>query len=185
MITPSSTTVRSDQDVGSLSVDFHSRLLIDALLTGLVKLLEDIAGVEDASTFIGSVAGQLGSEIEKKYSAALGVQRFTRKQLAAMLVDLENRAGGKFFVIEESPDRIVLGNSRCPLGKAARGHPSLCMMTSNILGRLTANTLGYAAVDAERTIARGDRGCSIVIDLVPVPLRPGAREYFRDDAFPL
>jgi predicted ArsR family transcriptional regulator len=177
--------VSPDQEIGSLSVDFHHRTLMDALLTGLVKLLEDLAGIEDASVFIGSVAGHLGSELEKKYSAALGIQHFRREQLSAVLVDLENRAGGKFFVIEDSADRIVLGNSKCPLGKAARGHPSLCMMTSNLLGRLTANAAGYAAVELEQTIARGDRGCHIVIDLVPTELRLDAREYFRDDAFPL
>jgi predicted ArsR family transcriptional regulator len=182
---PPSSTVKPDQEIGSLSVDFHHRTLVDSLLVGLVKLLEDVAGIEDASTFIGSVAGHLGSELEKKYSAALGIKHFKREQLSAVLVDLQNRAGGKFFVIEDGADRIVLGNSKCPLGKAIRGHPSLCMMTSNVLGRLTANAVGYAAVDLEKAIARGDRGCLVVIDLVPTELRLDAREYFRDDAFPL
>lgn len=59
------------------------------------------------------------------------------------------------------------------------------MMTSNLLGRMTANALGYAAIDIEKTIARGDHGCRIVIDLVPAELGPDTREYFRDDAFPM
>lgn len=182
MVPPPVTMDIPGTETGTVNVDFHNRSLVDALLIGLVKMLEDVAGVEDASVFIGSVAGQIGADLEQKYSRALGVRHFGREQLSAILVDLENKAGGQFFVIEDQPDRIVLGNSRCPLGKSVQGHPSLCMMTSNFLGRTTANALGYAAVDLEKSIARGHRGCRIVIELASPELGPETREYFRDDA---
>jgi predicted ArsR family transcriptional regulator len=144
--------------------------------------LETTAGIEDASTYVASIAARLETEIEQRYKAALGVQHFSRTQLPAILVDLKNRAGGAFFVIEEDDDHIVLGNCTCPLGDAVRNHPSLCMLTSNLFGLLTANALGYAAVDLEETIAAGATGCRVVIHLKRTEQSPDTREYFRDDA---
>jgi uncharacterized protein len=169
-------------DIGSLDIDFDHHRLLDTLVAGMAGLLETTAGIEDASTYVASIAARLGTEIEKRYKAALGVQTFSRTQLPAILIDLKNRAGGTFFVVEENDDHIVLGNCACPLGNAVRNHPSLCMLTSNIFGLLAANTLGYAAVDLEQTIATGAAGCRVVIHLKRTELRPDTREYFRDDA---
>jgi predicted ArsR family transcriptional regulator len=148
----------------------------------MVKVLEDNAGAEDACVFVGGIASQVGADLEKKYIEALGVRTLSRAQLIAILIDVQNRISGDFYLIEESEERIVLGNRICPLGETVRTHPALCMMTSHISGRLTANALGYAAVDLEQTIARGDLGCRIVIYLKPTKLPPASREYFRGDA---
>lgn len=156
--------------------------LFDFILAGMAKLLEDIAGPDDAATYVSSIAGQLGVELERKYMAALNVQRFSREQLSAILVDLKNRAGGAFFVIEETADRIVLGNGACPLGNAVRGHTSLCMTTSNVFGLLAANALGYAAIELQETIAAGAAACRVVIHLNPVGGSATVKEFFRDDA---
>ena len=97
-----------------------------------------------------------------------------------VLVDLKRRIQGDFFVIEETEDRIVLGNRACPFAEMVVGRPSLCMMTSNVFGHIAAQNLGYAAVDLQRTIARGDPGCRVVVHLRPGPDVPaGAREYFQ------
>lgn len=169
-------------DIGSLDIAFDRHRLFDALVAGMAGLLENTAGIEDASTYVAGIATHLGTEIEKRYKTALGVQNFSRTQLPTILVDLKNRADGAFFVVEENDDHIILGNRACPLGNAVRNHPSLCMLTSNIFGLLTANALGYAAVDLEQTIAAGATGCRVVIHLKRTELRPETREYFRDDA---
>jgi hypothetical protein len=56
------------------------------------------------------------------------------------------------------------------------------MLTSNIFGVMTANAVGYAAVDLEQTIARGAAACRVVLHLKRTELHPDTREYFRDDA---
>jgi hypothetical protein len=173
---------RAEHRVGTLNVDFGRQSLFDFLLAGMVKVLEDNAGTEDASIFVGGIASQISADLEKKYIDALGVRALSRAQLIAILIDVQNRVSGDFYLVEESEERIVLGNRICPLGTAVRGHPALCMMTSQISGRLTANAHGYAAVDLEQTIARGDLGCRIVIYLKPTELSPASREYFRGDA---
>jgi predicted ArsR family transcriptional regulator len=97
-----------------------------------------------------------------------------------VLVDLKRRIQGDFFVVEETEDRIVLGNRACPFGAMVDGRPSLCMMTSNVFGHIASQNLGYAAVDLPRTIAQGDLGCQVVIYLRPGAHVPAAaREYFQ------
>jgi len=169
-------------NIGSLDIGFDHQGLFSTLVTDMAELLETIAGPEDACAYVSSIAARLGTDIEKRYKTALGLQHLNRNQLVEVLVDLKNRAGGAFFVIEQDEDRVVFGNCACPLGHAAANHPSLCMLTSNIFGRLAANAVGYAAVDLEETIAKGAAGCRVVLHLKRMELGPDTREYFRDDA---
>lgn len=182
MSEPPSETPASMPSMAGLDIDTDRQQLFDFILAGMAKLLEDIAGPDDAATYISGIASQLGTDLEQKYMAALNVQRFSREQLSAILVDLKNRTNGAFFVIEETADRIVLGNGACPLGNAVRGHTSLCMTTSGVFGLLAANALGYAAIDLQETIAAGASGCRVVIHLSPAGASATAKEYFRDDA---
>lgn len=169
-------------NIGALDIDFDHQGLFNALVADLAELLESIAGVEDACAYVSGIAARLGTDIEKQYKSALGVQHLSRDQLIEVLIDLKNRAGGAFSVIEQDEDRVVFGNCSCPLGRAAANHPSLCMVTSNIFGRLSANAIGYAAVDLEETIARGAAQCRVVLHLKRTEPGPETREYFRDDA---
>lgn len=169
-------------NIGSLDIDFDRHGLFNTLVASMAELLETIAGVEDACAYVSSIAARLESDIEKQYKTALHVHTLNRAQLIDVLIDLKNRAGGGFSVIEQDEDRVVFGNRTCPLGSAASNHPSLCMLTSNIFGRMAANTVGYAAVDLEQTIATGAAGCRVVLHLKRTELGPDTREYFRDDA---
>ena len=85
-------------------------------------------------------------------------------------------------MIEQTSDRVVLGNRKCPFGRNVEGRPSLCMMTSNVFGRIAAENLGYSRVRIDEAIARGDAGCRVVIELRPTE-QPGddEREYFRTE----
>jgi predicted ArsR family transcriptional regulator len=169
-------------NIGALDIDFDHDGLFNTLVADMAELLETIAGVDDACAYVSSIAARLGTDIEKQYKTALGLQHLNRNQLIEVLVDLKNRAGGAFSVIEQDEDRVVFGNCTCPLGQAAANHPSLCMLTSNIFGRLAANAVGYAAVDLEETIARGAAGCRVILHLKRTEVGPDTREYFRDDA---
>lgn len=180
-MTPSATNTTLP-NIGSLDIDFDHHGLVNTLVADMAGLLETIAGVEDACAYVSCIAARLGTDIEKQYKAALGIQHLNRDQLIDILIDLKNRAGGEFSLIEQDEDRLVFGNCACPLGHAASNHPSLCMLTSNIFGRLTANAIGYAAVDLEQTIAKGDSSCRVVLHLKRMELGPDTREYFRDDA---
>lgn len=172
----------SPPSIGSLDVGFGHHDLFKALVASMAELLESIAGIDDACAYVSGIAARLAADIEKRYKSALGVQHLNRDQLIEILIDLKNRAGGGFSVLERSEDQIVFGNCACPLGDAAVNHPSLCMLTSNIFGRLTANAVGYAAVDLEETIAKGSAGCRVVLHLKRTEPGPDTREYFRDDA---
>ncbi|MFJ7149141.1 methanogen output domain 1-containing protein [Streptomyces sp. NPDC100445] len=167
----------SDVDI-ALDRDVFLRTLVRELAT----TLESVIGLEEASGYISVVGQAVGTEIDRMYLAALGVDRLTGEQVAEALVDLKRRIQGDFHVIEQDATKIVLGNRACPFAEKVVGRESMCMMTSNVFGTVAARNLGYARVDLEQTIARGDAGCRVVVHLVPDTgaQTPAGREYFGD-----
>ncbi len=151
-----------------------------SLIRELAGTLEEVVGIEDASGYISVVGTAIGEQIDAAYKDALAVDRLSREQVAEVLVDLKKRIQGDFFIIEETEDKLVLGNRVCPFGDKVLDRPSLCMMTSNVFGHIAGQNLGYAAVDLEETIAQGHSGCRVVVYLRPNDSIPAsAREYFQ------
>ena len=150
------------------------------LIRELAGTLQDVVGIDEAAGYISVVGTAMGEHIDDTYRKALAVDHLSREQVRDVLVDLKRRIQGDFFVIEETEDRIVLGNRACPFAEMVEGRPSLCMMTSNVFGHIAAQNLGYAAVELQRTIAQGDLGCRVVVHLRPgADVPPAAREYFQ------
>jgi predicted ArsR family transcriptional regulator len=163
-------------------VGLERDLFLRLLLRELAGTLQDVVGLEEASGYISVVGAAMGEYIDGEYRRALAVDRLSREQVSAVLVDLKRRIQGDFFVVEEAEDRIVLGNRACPFGGMVLGRPSLCMMTSNVFGSITAQNLGYAGISLEQTIAEGHPACRVVVRLRPsASAEPGVREYFRRD----
>ncbi len=151
------------------------------LIRELAGTLEDVVGLEDASGFISVVGQNIGRKIDHAYKLQLNTNRLSREQVAEVLVDLKARIRGSFYVIECSEEKIVFGNRDCPFGDRVVGRSSMCMMTSNVFGSITADNLGYARVVLDETIARGDAGCHVTVYLEPDPAADEVegREYFR------
>jgi hypothetical protein len=57
------------------------------------------------------------------------------------------------------------------------------MMTSNVLGSIAAQNLGYAKVERQDTIAGGKPGCRVAVYLNPNGEAETARgrEYFKEE----
>ena len=131
--------------------------------------------MEEASGFISVVGQRVGDQINESYRQALEVSTLSREQVAQVLVDLKRRIQGDFFVVEESDEKIVLGNRACPFAEKVLGRPALCMMTSNVFGVIAAENLGYSKVTIERSIAQGDAECRVVVYLKPTAEAAAAR----------
>lgn len=165
--------------IADLEIPLERDVFLRRLLRELAGTLEDVVGTEEASGFVSVVGAAMGEQIDNDYRRALHVDRLTREQVGEVLVDLKRRIQGDFYIIEETDDRIVLGNRRCPFSEHVRDRPSLCMMTSNVFGHIAAQNLGYAAVELKETIARGHPGCVVVVHLKPTAeASPEAREYY-------
>lgn len=167
--------------IAEASIPLDRDRFMRALIRALAGTLEEVVGLEEASGYISVVGQQIGADIDRAYRTALGVPTLDRSQVAGVLVDLKRRIAGDFYVIEESDDRIVLGNRACPFGDRVSGRPSMCMMTSNVFGVIAAENLGYGRVELQETIAAGHPGCRVVVHLKPPAEsepREG-REYFR------
>lgn len=167
--------------LAQLDIPLESDLFLRNLIRELSGVLEDVVGLKEAAGFISIVGQNMGNQMDLDYKKALGVSRLTRAQVADVLVDLKGRIKGDFYIVEQNDDRIVLGNRACPFAEEVVGRPSMCMMTSNVFGMIASQSLGYAKVTLEETIARGDRGCLVVIHLQPgaeSEAAPG-QEYFQ------
>ena len=170
----------SPTSVQDLPIGLERDVFLRTLIRELAGTLQDVVGMEEASGFISVVGPRVGDQINESYRNALAVSSLSRGQVGEVLVDLKRRIQGDFFIIEESDDKIVLGNRACPFAEKVIGRPALCMMTSNVFGTIAADNLGYSKVVIERSIAQGDPGCRVVVHLRPTPEAEAAtgREYF-------
>lgn len=151
------------------------------LLRDVADSLAKSLGPEKASQMVAEIGERTGTQLNMYYRAALKSLSLSREEIAATLVDLKRRIEGDFYVIEESDEKIVLGNRACPFAEKVLGRPSMCMMTSNVFGSIAARNLGYAKVALEQTIAEGAPGCRVVVYLKQdgESERAQGREYFE------
>jgi predicted ArsR family transcriptional regulator len=165
------------------AIPLNRDVFLRTLIRELSGTLEDIVGLKEAAGFISVVGQNVGDGMNGDYRAALQVPTLSREQVAQVLVDLKRRIQGDFYIIEESDEKIVFGNRQCPFEDKVLGRTSMCMMTSNVFGAIAAENLGYAKVELQQTIAKGDPGCLVVVYLRPGPEAQAAegREYFRSE----
>jgi predicted ArsR family transcriptional regulator len=167
--------------ISELPVSLERDRFLRSLLRELAGTLQDLVGLEEAAGFVSLVGQRIGDQINAEYRTALGTACLSRQQVRDVLVDLKRRIKGDFYVVEETEEKIVLGNRCCPFGDKVADRPALCMMTSNVFGVVASENLGYAKVTLNETIARGGAGCLVTIYLKPTEeaREVHGREYFR------
>ena len=151
----------------------HSKdLFLRTVLRELAGILEQTVGEHEAEAYINYVGLMLGRALNETYRAAFSVSRLNPMQVASTLVDLKARIDGQFSIESMDGERIVLRNSACPFGEKVIGRPSMCRMTANVFGFVTAENLGYSRVEISEAIARGDSCCRVIINLTKSKLPP-------------
>jgi predicted ArsR family transcriptional regulator len=137
------------------------------LLRDVADSLAQSLGPEKAAQMVADIGERTGTQLNMYYRAALKSLNLSREEIAAALVDLKRRIEGDFYVIEQSDDKIVLGNRACPFGSKVLDRPALCMMTSSVFGAIASQNRGYAKVELQQTIARRHPECRVVVHLRP------------------
>ena len=152
------------------------------LIGELAAVLHSVVGEQEASGFVSLVGRSMGRHLNAQYCEALGRTPLGREDVGEVMVDLKRRIQGDFAVESSSDAAIVLTNRACPFAEHVVGRPALCMMTSNVFGTVAATHLGYARVEIQEAIARGDLGCRVVVHLqLPTGGEPvHGEEYFGD-----
>ena len=170
--------------VQTADISLDRDVFLRTLIRELSGTLQEVVGVKEASGFVSIVGQRMGDYINDQYAAALNASTLSRQEVAGVLVDLKRRIQGDFYIIEESDDKIVLGNRACPFGDKVIGRPAMCMMTSNVFGAIAARNLGYAKVELQKTIALGQPECRVVVYLraTPESEQSEGREYFGIDS---
>jgi predicted ArsR family transcriptional regulator len=178
-IMTSSTEIQTP--VSQLDIPLERDVFLRTLIRELSGTLQEIVGIEEAAGFISVVGQTMGDQINHAYKSALKVSNLSQEQVIDVLVDLKKRIQGDFYVIEQDDEKIVFGNRVCPFAEKVIGRPSICMMTSNVFGSITANNLGYAKVELQETIAAGASSCRVVVylELTEDAEEAEGREYFK------
>lgn len=168
-------------EASALPIPLDRDVFLRNLIRELAGTLQDVVGLEEASGFVSVVGQRVGDQINQSYKNALKVDGLDRPQVAAVLVDLKRRIKGDFYIVEETEEKIVLGNRACPFGDKVLGRPAMCMMTSNVFGVIAAENLGYSKVELKETIAQGHPRCLVVVYLKATDASESAsgREYFK------
>lgn len=147
---------------------FGRESFLRALVVELARTVHETRGPGDAQDLIAHVGATVGGQMEAEYRAAHSVlRRLTAEEMAECYVRLKAAIDGDFYIVAVSPDRIVLGNRRCPFGAAVTRSPSLCRMTSSVFGGIAARNSGAATVHLDERIAVGDARCLVTIELGP------------------
>lgn len=175
--------VQAESPAQSLDIPLERDVFLRTLIRELSGTLQDVVGLEEASGFVSVVGQRMGEWMDKSYREAWQVERMSQAQVADALVDLKARINGDFKLETRSDEKMMFSNTRCPFEDKVEGRPSMCMMTSNVFGTIAAENLGYAKVELQKTIAKGDGCCQVVVHLRPTPEAQacGGREYFGDD----
>lgn len=170
----------------SLRTRFGRDTFLNTFICDLVGSLQDAVGPAEAADRVAMLGSQIGQEVNDDYKAALGIDNMSQARVGEVLVDVNRRLHGDFYIIEQDEDKIVFGNWVCPFGKKVAGRPAMCMMTSGVFGSIAAENLGYARVGLEKTIAEGASGCRIVVHLKEPAAGevPSGREYFKSEVRP-
>jgi predicted ArsR family transcriptional regulator len=154
-----------ENQIESLELPIERDQFLRTIIRELAGTLQDVVGIEEAAGFLNVVGYRTGQHVNELYHQGLQLSNLSREQVTAVLVDWKRRIQGDFYVIEESDEKIVLGNRKCPFAEQVEGREAMCVMTSNIFGAIAADNLGYARVELQDTIARGAKECTIVIHL--------------------
>lgn len=169
------------QSIDNLNIELERDLFLRNLIRELSGILEDVVGLDEAAGFISIVGQNMGKHINKSYQNALNVDSLSAEQVKQVLINLKKRIQGDFYLISEEEDKIVLGNRTCPFAEKVKDRESLCMMTSNVFGVVSADNLGYAKVALEETIAKGSPECRIAIYFTEPNGDVDGREYYRSN----
>ncbi|MCT4556924.1 MAG: methanogen output domain 1-containing protein [Pelagimonas sp.] len=135
------------------------------VIGALAGTLEDVVGLEDAAGFVARVGNELGRDIGDSYRDENGHLPADLEGLVNILTDLKTRIGGEFVVDHVDAEKICLSTTKCPFARRVQGRPSLCMMTTNVFGRIAADALGYASVRVEDSQAVGHSCCRVTVNL--------------------
>ena len=143
---------------------FGKESFLRALVVEMAQTVETDEGPDVAASTVAQVGADVGGRMEDAYRAARGiVGRLSPEQIADLFVRLKGAIGGDFYVVHADERKIVLGNRRCPFGKAVQREPSLCWMTSSVFGGIAARNRSRSAVLLEERIALGDPECRVVV----------------------
>ncbi len=134
-----------------IPVDLKKTRFLNEMLTGICENINP-SQLKDA---IDKSAVKIGKEISDTYRRFHNTVKLTKSQLIDSIIDSMNKLGAQFSLVREDETEIVFRNTKCVFGDKVKDCPMLCATTSNVIGKMVAENLGYCKLQFKRTIANG------------------------------
>lgn len=96
---------------------FDKESFLRALVVQLARTIEDHHGPDAAEAAVAQVGMDVGGQMEQEFRLAKHLDgTMTPDELGCCYVRLKHAIDGDFTVVEATPKRLVLENTRCPFG---------------------------------------------------------------------
>jgi anti-sigma regulatory factor (Ser/Thr protein kinase)/predicted ArsR family transcriptional regulator len=143
---------------------------LQSIAVELILAVEESHGPAAAQAALARVGDRIGGQIEQEYRRTRQIgDRLSPAQIADCYAQMKTAIGGDFHQVEVTDDLIRLGNSQCPFGSTIWRRPTLCRLTSSIVGGIAARNTGGATITIDERIAFGDPECHISVHLGEQP----------------
>lgn len=137
--------------------DYTEEWFLKGVLIDLAELIDNLIIPYTSTSRIGT---RLADQVYYKLKSQ-GKNKITTTEYADYIVDISNKLGGNFKVLDYSNDSVTIASSKCIFGD--RPSHTLCKIISGIYGGLSVHCFGYGKVVLEKTIAEGSKSCEIKI----------------------
>ena len=144
-----------------IPVKINKEDFFEVFITELAKDLND----EASKKKIKKVAIGIAQRIELEYKQFHGIEKLSQEQVIDSLIDAMRRLGGKFELVEKTPDVIIIRQMKSPFGEKIQQSPVLWAFTSALCGVLTARNLDYSRVELKKTLENNPEERLIYIHL--------------------
>ena len=135
----------------------------EMVLNKIITVVMDNTDNEQARALVSKAGLEIGKDIETRYKRFYSVEKMNIDQVCEAITDSTKKIGGKFIIIDQSNEKLIIKCSQCYFG--GKPNPALCTVTSNIIGVITARNFGYSKVILKKTIAQGNDCCRIIVYL--------------------
>ena len=111
---------------------------------------------------LDEVSSKIGREILSMYKKFYGSNKLSKNESINSIIDIMNKLGGSFSLVEQDTGKIVFRNSKCLFGKDIKKCPLLCGTTLKIIEIIVNDGIGYGRVELKQSIVEYNEDIIVV-----------------------
>jgi len=133
-----------------IPVDINKESFFRDILIGITSKLNG-----SQRDIIKEVSLSTAKEISRSYKEFYKVEKLNKSQIIDSIMDIGNKIGGEFSLVENSDEVIIFKNKRNILGGGIKTDPMLAKtLLSDICGVMVGKNLGYCNIALKQSVSK-------------------------------